>query len=284
MGEQLTRLAFAVVAIPVVLGLVWYGGLPLVLLLTAAGVLALRELFGFAEQQGYRPLRGFATATAALVPPLVYVGIAYLPELRGQVVMAFGAWLLVALLAALLGRGPDERPLASSAVTVFGVLYTVVLPSYLLAIRHLEHARESWAGTWLVLMPLAITWIGDTAAMFGGKAIGGPKLAPRVSPGKTRAGAACGFAATVGATFLFDALVLQRFGFALSPLRLALFGAVISVAGQAGDLVESLFKREVGVKDSSSLIPGHGGVLDRLDSLYFAIPAAAVLYRAFGVI
>jgi phosphatidate cytidylyltransferase len=283
-GEQLKRLAFAAVAIPIVLGIVWYGGLPLVALLSVTGVLAIRELFTFAELAGIRPMRLSGSITAALLPLLVYGNIAYLPEIGDHVVMLFAAWLLFALTMLLLRRGPDEKPLATIAVTFFAILYTVVLPCYLLAIRHLGFARESWAGTWLVLMPLAITWIGDTAAMFGGKALKGPKLAPRVSPGKTRSGSLCGLLATVAAAFAFEAVALRPFDITLSPVQLVIFGVVVSIAGQVGDLVESLFKREVGVKDSSALIPGHGGVLDRLDSLYFAIPAAAVLYRFFGII
>lgn len=283
-GEQVKRLAFAAVAIPVVLGIVWLGAYPLAVLLAAAAVLAGRELLAFARQQGIRPLTRTTLVSCALLPLLTYTGLAFAPDAAAQLGLFIGCWLLAVLLIALARRAPDERPLAATAISVFAVLYTGALPSYLLVIRHAVHGPQDWGGTWLVLVPLAITWIGDTAAMFGGKWIGGPKLAPRVSPGKTRSGSLFGLAGTIGATFLLDALVLQRFGVMLSPVKLLLFGLVISVVGQAGDLVESLFKREVGVKDSSSLIPGHGGVLDRLDSLYFAIPAAAALYRWFGVI
>lgn len=283
-GEQAKRLAFAAVAIPVVLGIVWIGEYPLALLLSAAAVLAARELLVFARQQGIRPLTRTTLVSCALLPLLTFSVLGFAPQLASQLGIGVGVWLLAVLLVALARRAPDERPLAATAITVFAVLYTGALPSYLLVIRHAVHGAQDWAGTWLVIVPLAITWIGDTAAMFGGKWIGGPKLAPRVSPGKTRSGSLFGLVGTVGATFVFDALVLQRFGVMLSPLKLVLFGVIISVVGQAGDLVESLFKREVGVKDSSALIPGHGGVLDRLDSLYFAIPAAAALYRWFGVI
>lgn len=283
-GEQLKRLGFAAVAIPVALGLVWYGGWPLALLLSAAAVLATRELFVFAQMQQIRPLARTAMVSGALLPLLTYAGIGYLPTLSYDLPFWCVAWLLLVLIILLARRHPDERPLASIAITIFAVLYTAVLPSFLIGIRHLAHPTRDWGGTWLVFTPLVATWVGDTAAMFGGKWIGGSKLAPRVSPGKTRSGSVFGFVGAVAATFAMDVVFLQPNGVALAPWKLALFGVVISIVGQVGDLVESLFKREVGVKDSSALIPGHGGVLDRLDSLYFAIPAAAVLYRWFGVL
>ena len=136
-----------------------------------------------------------------------------------------------------------------------------------------------------MFFPLVITWVCDTAAMFAGKAIGGPKLWPAISPGKTWAGSDRGGRRRAGD----GAAAQQRWcwsgsGVAL-PLRQGLiFAAVLGVVGQVGDLAESLFKREVGVKDSSSLIPGHGGVLDRFDSLYFVLPVSAALYRLFGVL
>ncbi len=283
-GEQLKRLGFAAVAIPVALGLVWYGGWPLALLLSAAAVLASRELFAFARMQGIRPLERTAVVSGALLPLLTYAAIGYVPTLTYDLPFWAVAWFLVVLTILLVRRAPDERPLAAIGITVFAVLYTAVLPSFLVGIRHLSHPTRDWGGTWLVFTPLVVTWIGDTAAMFGGKWIGGPKLAPRVSPGKTRSGSAFGFVGAVAAAFAMDVVFLQRFGVALAPWKVAVFGVVISIVGQVGDLVESVFKREVGVKDSSALIPGHGGVLDRLDSLYFAIPAAAMLYRWFGIL
>jgi phosphatidate cytidylyltransferase len=118
--------------------------------------------------------------------------------------------------------------------------------------------------------------------MGGGKAIGGPKLWPEISPGKTWAGAIAGLLAAVATPPLLNLLVLERLGVALPLSQALLFGLALGIVGQVGDLAESLYKREVGVKDSSSLIPGHGGVLDRFDSLYFVLPVAATLYHLFG--
>jgi phosphatidate cytidylyltransferase len=119
--------------------------------------------------------------------------------------------------------------------------------------------------------------------MFGGKLIGGAKLAPTLSPGKTWAGAVCGFVVTLLTAWAYAAWVLSPLGRGLPLLGALLAGALISVTGQVGDLAESLFKREVGIKDSSTLIPGHGGMLDRVDSLLFVLPVTAGIFRFFGL-
>ncbi|MBA2627046.1 MAG: phosphatidate cytidylyltransferase, partial [Gemmatimonadales bacterium] len=198
--------------------------------------------------------------------------------------MAGALWLVALLTWALARRAAGDRPLSSVAVTVLAVLYTGALPAFLLVIRHGTEPVRSWPGTWLVFFPLVVTWVCDTAAMFGGRAIGGPKLAPSVSPGKTRSGSVAGVVGGILVAVIFRFAVFPSLGLAAHGLHLILMAAVLSVVGQVGDLAESLFKREASVKDSSTLIPGHGGVLDRFDSLYFVIPVAAVMYRLFGLI
>jgi phosphatidate cytidylyltransferase len=281
------RVGFAVVAIPLALGVVWYGGVPLALLLAVAGGLATRELFDLAERGQVRPARVLGVASAVAVAPLTYATIAsdaVRAIMAGAWPYAAGLWLLTVLLWGLVARGPGERPLEAVAVTVLAVAYTAGLPAFLLAIRHSGYEGQSWAGAWLVFFPLVVTWVVDTAAMFGGRAIGGPKLAPTVSPGKTRSGSIAGVLGGLIVAPLFGWLVFPRVGLDIPLWQLIAIAGVLGVIGQAGDLAESLFKREAGVKDSSHLIPGHGGVLDRLDSLYFVVPAAAAMYRVFGVI
>jgi phosphatidate cytidylyltransferase len=281
------RVGFAVVAIPVALLLVWYGGLPLAFLLSVAGALGTRELFDLAERGQVRPARAIGLASAAALAPITYATLAA-PDVRALVSQAWpyaaALWLLLVLGWALLRRAPGERPLEAVAVTALAVAYTAGLPAFLLAIRHSGYDRRSWAGAWLVFFPLVVTWVVDTAAMFGGRAIGGPKLAPAISPGKTRAGSLAGLVGGLIVAPLFALWVFPAVGLAIPVWQLVVIAAVLGVIGQAGDLAESLFKRAAGVKDSSHLIPGHGGVLDRLDSLYFVVPVAAALYRAFGVI
>lgn len=286
-SELVRRVGFAAVAIPLALLVIWYGGLPLAGLLAVAGALGTAELFGLAERGGVRPARVLGMATAAAVPLVTYLALAR-PSMgaavaQGGIYLA-GLWLLLLLTWALAARSATDRPLESAAVTLLGVAYTGCLPAFLLLIRHGQLPLRSWAGAWLVFFPLVVTWVCDTAAMFGGRTFGGPKLAPAVSPGKTRSGTVAGVVGALAVAPVFGAWVFPRVGIELSLGQAVMVAAALSVVGQVGDLAESLFKRQAGVKDSSHLIPGHGGVLDRLDSLYFVVPASAAMYRFFGVI
>ncbi len=286
-ANLIRRVAFAVVAIPLALGLIWYGGYPLAIVLGAAAALGARELFDLATRGNVRPLRPLGITSAALFPPLVYWAGATAESRAGawQAAPYVGAvWVIVLLTWVLAARRPADRPVSVAGITFLAVVYTGALPAFLLAIRHGQYGLRSWPGAWLVFFPLVVTWVCDTAAMFGGRAFGGPKLAPLVSPGKTRSGSVAGLFGGLLVAPLFAALVFSRVGPEIPLGQLLVIAGVLSVVGQIGDLAESLFKREAGVKDSSQLIPGHGGVLDRFDSLYFVIPTAAALYRGFGVI
>lgn len=281
------RIGFAIVAIPLALGVIWYGGLPLAFLLALAGALGTRELFDLASRQGIQPARPLGFFTAALLAPVVYAMVVA-PDLRATLLPAWpylaALWVIILLTWTLAARAPTAKPLSGAAVTLLAVVYTGALPAFLIGIRHARYPLRSWAGAWLVFFPLVVTWVCDTAAMFGGRILGGPKLAPTVSPGKTRSGSIAGVVGGILVAPIFAALVFPRVGLAIPLWQLVVIAGALSVVGQVGDLVESLFKREAGVKDSSRLIPGHGGVLDRFDSLYFVIPAAAAMYRLFELI
>ena len=282
------RVAFAVLAIPAVLGIAWVGGWAFAGLLAVAGALGAREIYAFARAQGIEPLWRFGTVSAALVPPAVLLtlfagGEAVVLIREGYLLLL---WLLALLVVALARRAPGRRPLAAVAVTMFGVLYASWLPSFALFLRHPLRgpvADDRTVGMALLVYPLVLTWVGDSLAMAGGKTFGGPKLAPVVSPNKTWTGGVSGLFSSVALSLIYAAVVFRRAGVAVSLGEALGFGVVISVAGQVGDAAESLFKREAGLKDSSTLIPGHGGVLDRLDSLYFVLPVTVLLYRLAGV-
>jgi phosphatidate cytidylyltransferase len=280
------RIGFAVIAIPLALGVIWYGGLPLALVVALVAALGTKELFGLAARQGIMPARMLGYVTAAALPALVYatlvaedVGVLVTPSWP----YLFALWLILLLTWALVARAPADKPIEAVSVTLLGVAYTSALPTFLIVIRHSQFPERSWPAAWLVFFPLVVTWVCDTAAMFGGRLLGGPKLAPTISPGKTRSGATMGVLGGLLVAPIFWAGVFPKAGMDISLWHLAAIAGVLSVVGQAGDLAESLFKRQAGVKDSSQLIPGHGGVLDRFDSLYFVIPVAAAMYRVLGI-
>lgn len=281
------RVSVVVVAVPVAVFLVYQGGWVLALAIAAVGALGAREIFDLARRGGVDAAWGFGLFGAAAPALLTYAVLAGgdLGEAAASGWIAFAAaWLLLVLTWVLVTRRPDQRPLHAVAVTVLGVCYAGALPAFVLAIRHTHEGARSWAGVGLVFFPLVVVWVCDTAAMFVGRAIGGPKLAPTVSPGKTRSGAVAGIIGAVVVAPLYVSFVLQPAGFNLPLWQGVIFGLVLGFVGQVGDLVESLMKREAGVKDSSALIPGHGGVLDRFDSLYFALPVATMFYLSSGVV
>jgi phosphatidate cytidylyltransferase len=281
------RIAFAVVAIPTALAIVWFGGWVLVALLTVAGVLGTRELFHFAGQRGVHPSPVLGLGAAALAAPLTWLSLSR-PDAFVTIAdwWPYGGaiWILGVLTWATVRRAPDAHPLGAVTVTLVGPLYAAALPAFLLVLRHSSYGLQSWAGTALVFFPLVVTWVGDSAAMSGGRAFGGPKMAPTISPGKTRAGGVAGLLGATMAGALLVPLALRPAGVDLGIAAAAAIGLLLGVVGQVGDLAESLLKREAGVKDSSHLIPGHGGVLDRFDSLIFVLPVAALLFRLLGVL
>lgn len=279
------RIAFALVAIPLALGAVWVGGWILAGVLALLGVLGCREVYDLARRQGVDALDGWGLAAAAAMPVAAFWAKGSEQRWAEPALFVGALWILAVLVAAIVARGPHGRPLAAVAVTVFGSLYASALPAFLIAIRHGAHsAAQPHVAAWLVILPLALTWVCDTCAMAAGSAIGGPKLAPVLSPRKTWAGAVGGTFGALVAAPLYGAYILKPAGLELSVGQLLAIGFVVAVVGQLGDAAESLLKREAGVKDSSSLIPGHGGVLDRLDSLYFVLPTAAGLFKLYGVV
>jgi len=272
------RIAVSAIAIPLVIAIIWVGGWALAATLAVLGVLGAREIYDFGRRQGIEALERTGWIAAAAIPLLAYWA-------QAPVFFLGAVWLMVALVIAMARRGPTGRPLTSVSITIFGWVYASGMLAFLIGIRHGGAAAvRPVAYVLLTLFPLVITWISDTAAMVVGTTVGGPRLAPVLSPRKTHAGAVGGALGGVIAALALGKLVLNRQGWSFSAGQLLLFGLVVSIVGQIGDIAESLFKREAGLKDSSTLIPGHGGVLDRLDSLYFVIPTAAGLYHMFGIL
>lgn len=275
MGELARRVIVALIAAPLAIAMVWLGELPFAAFLGLAGGLGAWELYRMARHGGVEPMDALGIPLAAALPLLAHAD--RLQLLRSPA--AVGGTIFVALLgASIWARGVGGRPLESVAVTVFGALYTGGMLAFGYALRHHRFVIEPAAGTALVLFPVILTWASDIGAYFVGRALGKAKLIPSVSPGKTRAGAIGALVITMLAAYAYNLYVLRPYSqLALAPWTALIFGAVTSVAAQVGDLAESLLKREAGVKDSSQLLPGHGGILDRLDSLYFVLPVAYLI-------
>ncbi len=275
MSELTKRVLFAVAAIPVVAGAVWYGDAPLAILLSIAAALGAWEFARLAEATGTRPFKAVMIMLAASVPLAVHgvrLGL-WVPPL-GIVAMLAPLLLTVAMFV----RGVEGKPLGAVASTLLGAWYTGGMLAFGYALRYHRFAIGATAGALLLMLPLVLTWANDAGAFFFGKRFGKTKLMPSVSPGKTVAGAVGGLLLTIVGTWAYVRFLLAPYGsMGLTMLGIIVFGTLISIAAQVGDLVESLLKREAGVKDSSTLIPGHGGVLDRTDSLLFTVPLAYVL-------
>lgn len=283
MAELGRRVAFGVVAAPVTLAILLAGGAPLAGLLAIASAIGAWEFYRIARAAGHEPLSDIGSALAGLLPLAVHAR--YLGLLQPR--LAYAAAVLVIIMTLVIrARWPGGKPVGALATTVLGVLYTGGLLSFAYALRYHDYAFGSVqlgpvpiaAGGVLLGLPVVLTWATDTGAFFVGRSVGGPKLMPSVSPGKTVSGAVGGVVLSVIVTWLYAAYLMRPAAqLALSPLSIVVFGVLVSVAAQVGDLFESLLKREAGVKDSSKLLPGHGGVLDRLDSLFFALPVAHLL-------
>jgi len=243
------RVLTAVIGIPLVIAVTLYSPHWLFALIVAlAAGLCFNELMTFSvSRMGSRP--GGWTAVAGAAVTASFVGDP--------------AWVLTILTAAFLFcfilmmfDGSLDSILPKASLVAIGMVYCCVLLGFIV-----------WLPGRTVLVLMGTIWAGDAAAYYGGRALGRHKLAPTISPNKTVEGSVAGLAGSIVAGILLGSWLLQR---QISFLALASLAAAI--AGQLGDLAESALKRSAGVKDSSSLLPGHGGMLDRLDSLIFAAP------------
>ena len=264
-SDLATRFVAGLVMIIVACGATYYGGWPFRLLVAAAAAIMIVE---WSDMQ--KAARHWAYAGAGLVAIFLLAGSAYLFPLTDENLATIDIGLLEPVpfvvgttigLAVLLGAVTRRISMA------WGVLY-IALPAFALIIL-------DWIWFELVFWAFVVTWSTDIFAYFAGRAIGGPKLAPRISPNKTWAGLAGG---VIGAG-VAGALVASMLDLG-APYTLV--GGVMGVIAQAGDLFESWVKRRAGVKDSGSIIPGHGGVLDRLDGL-LAVVIATFALLAWGL-
>ena len=278
MSELAKRVVVALIIAPLAIACAWFGDAALAALLSGIAGVCAWELCRMTTGTGLRPLTRTTIALAAFLPLLAH-------SARLGVTRPNSAWFAVGALAlmtlATFRRRLDERPLAVAAISLFTVVYTGGMLSFAYDLRYHNYAIGTMAQCLTLMFPVVLAWASDTGAYFVGRLIGRTKLMPSVSPAKTVEGALGGMLLAVGCAWAYVRYLYAPMGqLGLSPLGIVLFGTTIAISAQLGDLFESLLKRESGVKDSSALLPGHGGFLDRVDSLLFVLPVGALLLNA----
>ena len=285
----LKRIATAVVLIPIVILLVLRAPVPVVAVITAAiALVTVQEFLKLTESYGIQPIR---------LPTHIFVGLFFLvltssaavdsgqvSSLKFVLIAAFASAIAPFLfLTIAMRRERMAGAYPAAAASAFAFVY-VALP-----LAMLVQLREQWAGAFWVLYLLLVVWAGDIFAYFVGRAVGRHRMAPRISPKKTWEGAAASLVASllvgillfskslpISSSLLRLGMITQRDGlFGLQRPELwpiIVLTLALNIAAQLGDLVESLIKRGAGVKDSGTILPGHGGMLDRIDALLFAAP------------
>lgn len=274
MSELTRRILFALVGAPLTVGLIYAGGWIFTAALGAVAAIGAWELIRMARAAGSEPLEIPAIALAAIIPLLVHAS--YLGVYR--VTLTEVVLIFLALLATMIwARGIERKPLVSFSVTIAAVIYPSLV-TYMYPLRYHDYAVGALAGTVLVMFPVAVTWATDTGAYAFGRLFGRHKLIPSVSPSKTVEGAFGGLLVATLGTWAYVTFLLKPFAhLSLTSMGIVVLAIVIGLVGQVGDLAESLLKRDARVKDSSKLLPGHGGILDRFDSLLFVLPVAYLL-------
>ena len=254
MKNLMFRVAVAVVGIPIILFTVMDGGWPFFLLTSIIIVIALWEFYGLTEKKLVYPNKWGGLLAAWVISSLIFFdGVSRLSA--GTFLVIFGFLMITEI---WFNR---PNPILNLAVTLLGIVYVGIFFSSVLLLR----IDYGWP---VVLYLLAVVWICDTFSYFFGTAFGRHKLFPRISPNKSYEGAVAGLLGALGVAYVAHRTFFDSYTI-LDTVVLACIGGGL---GQLGDLLESLMKRDAGVKDSSHLLPGHGGLLDRFDSLLITFP------------
>ncbi len=268
------RVLVALVGIPAILGLTYYGGVFFLLFLIVITGVGLWEFYALFSTKDVYPYRFLG----------IFIGISFLFLVFFENWEILYIFMVVSLAGILLLLLSPQKGIASlnAVFTIAGIFYTPLFLSAILKVRlsfntwFLAPPEENWGGLYVIILWASI-WICDTAAYFGGSYLGKHKLAPTISPKKTIEGAVTGL--------IFGLLTFILLGkWWLPRLPVSLFwwsGLIVGILGQLGDLVESRFKRDAEVKDSSTILPGHGGFLDRFDSFTFISPFIFLLLYIF---
>jgi phosphatidate cytidylyltransferase len=246
------RILTSVVGVPLLIAVIWFGEPWFSLLIAAMAGVAGWEFYRLAIGAKVQPLTYFGIASIVL-----FIAIPHCPYTSAATILISST--IVISLVWLLFRHSRDQAFTNWAWTLAGIFYIGWMFSYWIRLRGLEIGRE------LVFLAMFTTFASDTGAFFIGRTWGKRSLAPSISSGKTWEGAIGGLLCSIAVSFIIAAIFRLPFSY----WQIALAGFIISVLAQFGDLVESLLKRNTGVKDAGKLVPGHGGMLDRIDSLIF---------------
>ncbi len=258
------RVLSALVLLPLIFLVIWFGGPAYSLLVAAVAALGALEFYGMMGLSRRHPLTLFGLVWVLLFILVAHFEESYTAPLLTSVVAFSLIWLLF--------RSPVKDAATNWAWTLAGIIYIGWLMSHFIPLRELEGGRE-----WVLFVVLA-TFAADTAAFFIGRAWGRHSLAAEISSGKTWEGAVGGFLGAIAASLILVLLL----GLPIPYWQTVILGALIGIVAPLGDLAESMLKRSTGLKDSGTLIPGHGGLLDRLDSILFTV--VVVYYYVIWVI
>ncbi len=264
--ELITRALYgAVLVVALIVSSIW-GGILFLIFIDVIIALGIWEFFRLQMKKGHLPNRTLGTVLALSISWACFMECYLVLVLTASVLLPLGAELW---------RKDNAQILTNAGATMMGIFYVGYLGSFSILLREVDNgALDYSAAGYLVLLVFVGIWTSDTLAYLAGVALGRHKLFPEVSPQKTVEGSVAGLLGSL----LIGWIGSQKLGF-LSLAQGLTIGIIIGIVGQVGDLVESLMKRDAQVKDSSTLIPGHGGILDRFDSYFFVFPSVYLYIR-----
>ena len=257
----MTRIISSIVSLPILLAIIYFGTpFHFFLLLEFAIFIGLYEFYRMIEKGGLGCYKWAGIILGILLSAAIFKGT--------YINLVIAASVIILFIIRIFEGNTSDNTFSYVSNTIFGIVYVSFLMSYLGVIRASgDNGRE------LIFFVLLITWMGDTTAYYGGKGFGKHKLAPAISPKKTVEGAIIGLIGSI-----VGAIIAKSWFLDISILNAIAAGILIGVFGQFGDLSESIIKRNLQVKDSGGIIPGHGGILDRVDSLLFSAPVFYYYY------
>ena len=259
---MLARIITMLVCVPIIFASTYFGGLAFLALVLVLALFSINEFYLSMKKKGFDPVFVLGNFFTIFFLVIAYLALKKNWEPAHSAVLTFA--VIITLGYGIFLKNKKESTL-NIAVTVFGIIYVGWMFSYLMFIRDLTPPTACIPGAYLYFLMITI-WANDIASYIIGIKFGKTKLCPNISPKKTVEGAVAGFIVCLIAAVIFGYLIDTQWPYAL------LLGAIVGVVAQISDLVESLIKRDVGIKDSSLVLPGHGGVLDRMDSFILTAP------------